>query len=105
MPSSTAQQPSKDGDIVFMGITHDDDDDITEKHQQVAQNITQSIAQSANTVGEAAVLDVVELQLIKSCLGQPITLTDTKAEDSPMKVTTKRKKKRSKNEQDQSHDR
>ena len=28
--ASTAWQPTKDGDLVFMGITHEDDDDIQE---------------------------------------------------------------------------
>ena len=29
-PASTAQQTIEDGDVIFMGITHDDDDDIKE---------------------------------------------------------------------------
>ena len=109
----------EDGDIVFMGITHKDDDIkeippsnkspmVPEKHQRVgqdaAQNVTESITQSTSEVGEAAVLDAAELDLIQSCLGKPIMLMDAEAEDSPMKATTKRKKKHSKNKQDQSRD-
>ena len=30
VPASTARQPTEDGDLVFMGITHEDDDDIQE---------------------------------------------------------------------------
>ena len=102
-----------------MGITCEDDDIkeippsdkslmVPEKHQWVgpdaAQNITQSITQSTSKVGEAAVLVAAELDLIQSCLGKPITPTDAEAEDSPMKVTTKRKKKHSKKKWDQSWD-
>ena len=118
--SSTAWHPSEDGDIIFMGITHEDDDikeiSLSDKSpmvpekcqwvgQNVTQNITQSIAQSASVVGKAAVLDVAELELIESCLGKSVTPTDTEAEDSPMKATTERKKKCSQKEQDQSCDR
>ena len=102
-----------------MGITHDDDDIkeippsdkspmVPEKCQWVGQdatqNVAQSITQSASKVSEAAVLDAAELDLIQSCLGKPITPMDAEAEDSPMKVTTKRKKKRSQKEWDQSCD-
>ena len=95
-PASTAQQPTEDGDIIFMGITHDDDDNIKEvslvdkspmvpeKCQWVVQNITQNITQSASKVSEVAVFDAMELDLIQSCLGKPITLTDT--EDCPVKA-------------------
>ena len=109
VPSSTAKQPSKDGDIMFMGITHEDDDIkevspsdkssmVPEKRQWLVKNIAQNITQSASMVSEAAVLDVAELELIQSCLGKPIMPMDVEAEDSPMKATTKRKKKHSKNE-------
>ena len=91
-----------------MGITHEDDDDIQEVSaankspmvpkkcqrvvQKITQNVAQNIAQSTSKVGEAAAYDAAELDLIQSCLGKPITLTD--AEDSPVNVT-KWKKKRS----------
>ena len=118
VPSSTAWQPTEDRDLVFMGIIHEDSDDIQEvsavnksqmvpkKHQRVvqkiAQNVTQNVAQSTSKVGQAAVYDAAELDLIQSCLGKPVTLTD--AEDSPVKVA-KWKKKYITKEQDQSQDR
>ena len=95
-----------------MGITHEDDDNIKEvsavdksqmvpeKHQRVVQKFTQNVAQSTSKVSEAAAYDAVELDLIQSCLGKPITLTD--AEDSPVKVA--KWKKCSTKEQDQSWD-
>ena len=111
-PASTVRQPTKDGDIIFMGITHDDDDDIKEvslfnkslmvpeKCQRVVQNVAQNVIQSASKVGEVAAFDAAELDLIQSCLSKPITLTDT--EDSPIKVASKQKKKHSTKEWDQS---
>ena len=101
-----------------MGIIHEDSDDIQEvsainkspmvpkKHQRVvqkiAQNLTQNVAQSTSKVNEAAVYDAAELDLIQSCLGKPVTLTDAK--DSPIKVA-KQKRKCITKEQDQSQDR
>ena len=117
VPASTAQQPTKNRDLVFMDITHEGDDDIQEVSvvdkspmvpekcqkvvQKVTQNVTQNVTQSASKVGEAAVYDAVELDLIQSCLGKPVTPTDAK--DSPIKVA-KWKKKCSTKEQDQSWD-
>ena len=113
VPASTARKPTEDGDIVFIGISHDDDDDIKEvssvdkspmvreKCRRVGQNVAQHVAQSASKVGEAAALDAAELDLIQSCLGKPVTPMDT--EDSPVKATTKWKKCSAK-EQDQSRD-
>ena len=69
--------------------------------QKITQNVTLNVTQSTSKVGEAAAYDAAELDLIQSCLGKPVTLTD--AEDSPVKVT-KWKKKRSAKEQDQSWD-
>ena len=99
-PTSTARQPTEDRDLIFMGITHEDDDDIQEVSavdkspmvpekcqrvvQKIAQNVTQNITQSASKVGKAAAYDTAELDLIQSCLGKPVTPTDT--EDSPVKV-------------------
>ena len=98
-----------------MGITHDDHDDdikevssvdkslmVPEKCQWVEANVAQNITQSASKVSEMAVLDAAQLDLIQSCLGKPISLTDTK--DSPVKPASKWKKKRSVKEQDQSRD-
>ena len=98
-----------------MGITHDDDDDdikdvssvdkspmVLKKCQWVGQNVTQNVAQSASKVGEAATLDATELDLIQLCLGKPVTLMDAK--DSPVKTTSKRKKKHCVKEHDQSQD-
>ena len=114
VPASTARQPTEDGDVVFIGITHDDNDDIKEvslvnkssmvpeMHQRVEQNVIQHFAQSTSKVGEAAALDATELDLIQSCLGKPVTPMDTK--DSPIKATTKWKKKHSTKERDQSQD-
>ena len=96
-----------------MGITHNDDNIkeispfdkslmVPQKHQQVGQSVAQNVTWSASKVGEAAVLDAAELQLIELCLGKPITPTDAEAEDSPMKATTKQKKKHSQKEWDQS---
>ena len=88
VPASTARQPTKEGDIIFIGITHDDDDNIKEvssvnkspmvpeKHQRVGQNIAQHVAQIASKVGKAATFDAAELDLIQSCLGNPVTLTE-----------------------------
>ena len=114
-PASIAWQPTEDRDIIYIGITHDDNDDIKEvslvnkspmvpeKHQRVGQNVAQHVTQSTSKVGKAATLDAAELDLIQSCLGKPITLSDAK--DSPVKATTKWKKKHSTKEQDQSQDR
>ena len=99
-------------------IIHEDDDNIQEvsavdkspmvpeKHQRVVQkvtqNVTQNVTQSASKVGELAVFNAVELDLIQSCLGKPVTLMDT--EDSPVKVASKQNKKHSTKEWDQSRD-
>ena len=117
VPASTAWQPTEDGDLIFMGITHEDNDDIQdvsvvdkspmvpEKHQQVVQkvtqNVTQNVAQSTSKVSEAATYNAAELVLIQSFLGKPVTLMD--AEDSPIKVA-KWKKKHIAKEWDQSWD-
>ena len=106
VPTSTAQQPTEDGDLIFMGITHEDDDDIQEVSavdkslmvpekcqrvvQKVTQNVTLNVTRSASKVSEAAVYYATELDLIQSCLGKPVTLMD--AEDSPIKVTKWKKK-------------
>ena len=102
VPTSTARQPTEDGDLIFMGITHEGDDDIQEvsvvdkslmvpeKCQRVVQKIAQNVAQSASKVGEAAAYDAVELDLIQLCLGKPVTLMD--AEDSPVKVAKQKKR-------------
>ena len=62
-PASTARQPTKDRNLIFMGITHEDDDDIQEvsvvdkspmvpeKHQRVVQKVAQNVAQSTSKVG------------------------------------------------------
>ena len=71
--------------------------------QKVTQNVTQNVTQSTSKVSEVAAFDAAELDLIQSCLGKPITLTDT--EDSPIKVASKWKKKHSAKEWDQSQDR
>ena len=114
VPSSTAWQPIEDRDIIFMDITHDDDDDIKEvssvhkspmvleKRQWVGQNVAQHVTQSTSKVGEVAALDAAELGLIQSCLGKPVTLMD--AEDSPVNTAMQQKKKCSMKEQDQSWD-
>ena len=73
---------------------------VPEKHQRVGQNVAPNVTQSASKVGEAAAFDAAEFDLIQSCLGKPITLTDAK--DSLIKATTKWKKKCSAKEQDQS---
>ena len=75
---------------------------VPEKCQRVGQNVTQNVTQGTSKVGEAAALDTTELDLIQSCLGKPITLTDAK--DSPVKAATKWKKKHSTKEWDQSWD-
>ena len=114
-PASTAQQPTEDGDLVFMDNTHEDNDNIQEvsvvdkspmvpeKHQQVVQKVAQNVTQSTSKVSKVAAFDAAELDLIQSCLGKPVTPTD--AEDSPIKVTSKWKKKCSAKERDQSQDR
>ena len=68
--------------------------------QEAAQNIAQSIAQNTSKVSEAAVLDAAELDLIQLYLGKPVMPMNAEAEDSPMKVMTKRKKKCSQKEWD-----
>ena len=68
----------------------------------MGQNVAQHVTQSTSKVGEVAALDAAKWDLIQSCLGKPITLTD--AEDSPIKTAMKQKKKHSTKERDQSRD-